>query len=342
LFGRSEIAGMRDWTAARNHCPERDAFRREHEQRRAFGLRLRHAAKLRHLRHHRPAPSATHRPSRSHPTRHRAPATADPADRDPADTSRTSLDHQGACSTGTGCAADAATHRPADTEGTAATTARGRPHTAPATRARGRARQNLHEFPWSPYVGGNGDTRRRPIPRCTRGHHVVAQPDKPNNGVSPCVDNCWLGNTGGTRATTGNTDRLHDLPGSPVVCRRGASDFGTTMHRSRLGEAVSSDTPTSNCAQYWLPFATAASGSPDLGWTLSPAGGLWRPAPGRASSPTSTCRRRRPATCLSRRRPAVATGGASPTCACTADIATPVTARKTPGGHRWREPRKIV
>lgn len=34
------------------------------------------------------------------------------------------------------------------------------------------------------------------------------------------------------------------------------------MHRSQLGQAVSSDTPTSNRAQYWLPFATAASGSP--------------------------------------------------------------------------------
>jgi len=50
LFSRSEIAGMRDWSAARNHCPERDAFRREHERHRAWGLRRRHAEKLRHVR----------------------------------------------------------------------------------------------------------------------------------------------------------------------------------------------------------------------------------------------------------------------------------------------------
>ena len=54
LFSRSGIAGMRDWSAARNHCPERDAFRREHERHRAWGLRRRHAAKLRHLRQNRP------------------------------------------------------------------------------------------------------------------------------------------------------------------------------------------------------------------------------------------------------------------------------------------------
>ena len=49
LFSRVEIAKMRDRTAGRNYSAERDAFRREHEKHRAWGLQQRHAAKLRRL-----------------------------------------------------------------------------------------------------------------------------------------------------------------------------------------------------------------------------------------------------------------------------------------------------
>jgi len=72
LFNRAEIAGMRDWSAARNHCPERDAFRREHERHRAWGLQQRHAAKLRHVRRERSAPP-TDPATRSDPTRPASP-----------------------------------------------------------------------------------------------------------------------------------------------------------------------------------------------------------------------------------------------------------------------------
>jgi hypothetical protein len=46
LFSRGDLAEMRDRTAARNYSAERDAFRREHERHRAWGLRQRHARKL--------------------------------------------------------------------------------------------------------------------------------------------------------------------------------------------------------------------------------------------------------------------------------------------------------
>jgi hypothetical protein len=77
LFSRTEIAGMRDWTAARNHCPERDAFRREHEQHRAWGLRRRHAAKLRHIQDSRSTPP-TAPAGRNDQTRPTSPTPPDP------------------------------------------------------------------------------------------------------------------------------------------------------------------------------------------------------------------------------------------------------------------------
>ncbi|SDT23907.1 hypothetical protein SAMN04489716_2962 [Actinoplanes derwentensis] len=43
------ISGMRDRTKAKNHSPSRDAFRRDHEIRRAWGLQRRHAEKLRRI-----------------------------------------------------------------------------------------------------------------------------------------------------------------------------------------------------------------------------------------------------------------------------------------------------
>lgn len=70
LFGRAEIAAMRDRTASRNHSPARDEFRREHERHRAWGLQRRHAEKLRRLRQSRsaaaPAPTLESLPP--HPT----------------------------------------------------------------------------------------------------------------------------------------------------------------------------------------------------------------------------------------------------------------------------------
>ena len=49
-FTRTELAGMRDRTRGRNYSASRDEFRRAHEKSRAWGLRRRHAERLRHLR----------------------------------------------------------------------------------------------------------------------------------------------------------------------------------------------------------------------------------------------------------------------------------------------------
>ena len=49
LFTRAELAGMRDRTKSRRYSPEKEAFRREHERRRGFGLVQRHSRKLREL-----------------------------------------------------------------------------------------------------------------------------------------------------------------------------------------------------------------------------------------------------------------------------------------------------
>jgi hypothetical protein len=56
LFGRSEIAAMRDRTKKRNYSAEADEFRREHKRHREWGLQQRHAAKLSRLRRSRSAP----------------------------------------------------------------------------------------------------------------------------------------------------------------------------------------------------------------------------------------------------------------------------------------------
>jgi hypothetical protein len=50
LFSGAEIAAMRDPTKARNYSPGNAAFRRDHERHRAWGLRQRHARRLRRLR----------------------------------------------------------------------------------------------------------------------------------------------------------------------------------------------------------------------------------------------------------------------------------------------------
>ncbi|MEU4222372.1 hypothetical protein, partial [Actinoplanes sp. NPDC026623] len=50
LFGRSELAAMRDRTARRNYSAAADEFRREHERHRKWGLQQRHGEKLRRLR----------------------------------------------------------------------------------------------------------------------------------------------------------------------------------------------------------------------------------------------------------------------------------------------------
>ena len=72
LFTTAEVAGMRDRTASRRYSPGREAFRRDHERRRAWGLKRRHAERLHRSRtaasessHAPPAgESRTQRPSR--------------------------------------------------------------------------------------------------------------------------------------------------------------------------------------------------------------------------------------------------------------------------------------
>ena len=79
LFTNAQLAVMRDRTKASNYSAEADAFRREHERHRAWGLTQRHARKLRRLRDGTPdgqAPSVIrqHRDDqRSDPSRSRPP-----------------------------------------------------------------------------------------------------------------------------------------------------------------------------------------------------------------------------------------------------------------------------
>ena len=66
LFTTAEVAGMRDRTASRRYSPGREAFRRDHERQRAWGLQRRHAERL-----HRSRAAAPQAPpvSKSHPQR---------------------------------------------------------------------------------------------------------------------------------------------------------------------------------------------------------------------------------------------------------------------------------
>ena len=50
LFTTAQLAAMRDRTASRNYSPERDAFRREHQRHRTWGLVQRHSERLRRTR----------------------------------------------------------------------------------------------------------------------------------------------------------------------------------------------------------------------------------------------------------------------------------------------------
>jgi len=58
LFDRATTTAMRDRTKSRNYSAERDEFRRDHERRRNWGLKRRHAEKLRQL-HGGPTPPTT-------------------------------------------------------------------------------------------------------------------------------------------------------------------------------------------------------------------------------------------------------------------------------------------
>src|SRR4051812_25894485 len=50
FFTTAELAKMRDRTASRSYSPAAEEFRREHERHREWGLKRRHANRLRHLR----------------------------------------------------------------------------------------------------------------------------------------------------------------------------------------------------------------------------------------------------------------------------------------------------
>jgi hypothetical protein len=74
LFSRSQIAEMRDRTAARNYSAEADRFRRVHARHRDWGLAQRHGEKLRRIRAERAA-AATEAPAVS---KHHSVAGAPP------------------------------------------------------------------------------------------------------------------------------------------------------------------------------------------------------------------------------------------------------------------------
>lgn len=73
LFTRAELAAMRDHTRRRDYSPEADEFRRDHQRRRAAGLKQRHAQRSRRLRDGDLVP---HNGFLVH--RHRVPAAAGP------------------------------------------------------------------------------------------------------------------------------------------------------------------------------------------------------------------------------------------------------------------------
>ena len=70
LFSTAELAVMRDRTASRAYSPERDEFRREHERHRAWGLKRRHAERLRRLRGAAEEPLCRSRPQKPRPVEH--------------------------------------------------------------------------------------------------------------------------------------------------------------------------------------------------------------------------------------------------------------------------------
>lgn len=75
LFSRAETAALRDRTKARNYDPERDEFRRQHKIRRDWGLKRRHAEKLRRLRES----GAVSPPTATNPPECRTASTSPPA-----------------------------------------------------------------------------------------------------------------------------------------------------------------------------------------------------------------------------------------------------------------------
>jgi hypothetical protein len=334
LFSRAEIAGMRDWAAARNHCPERDAFRREHERHRAWGLQRRHAAKLRHVRQQRSAPPAapaapatrgnhprpaiaarrpptwqaeTAQPPPARATTPQATATKTPTPQPPpapattpqATATKTPAPQAPPApattpqATATKTPAPQAPPAPATTpQATATKTPTPQPPPAAAvasTRDAGRTSSVMAPRAPSPAsglqvpqpAGPQSQTPRAPLPtrpppeadrtprralagaaasgrtfmnffghrasvvtvtlgavrhrEVRRGHHVVVQPDNTRQWCESRADTCRLGNTDGSRESARNTDCIHDPPGSPVVFRRRANDFGITMHHSQLG-----------------------------------------------------------------------------------------------------------
>jgi hypothetical protein len=79
LFSRSQMAAVRDRTASRNYSPVGDAFRREHERHREWGLRQRHGRRLMYLRMYGEAAAPGDRTTGQPSTEPPAPAPAPPS-----------------------------------------------------------------------------------------------------------------------------------------------------------------------------------------------------------------------------------------------------------------------
>jgi hypothetical protein len=80
LFSRSQIAAIRDRTASRNYSPAQEAFRREHERHREWGLRQRHGRRLMYLRMYGEAVAPADRTISRPPTQNPTPAPAPPSE----------------------------------------------------------------------------------------------------------------------------------------------------------------------------------------------------------------------------------------------------------------------
>lgn len=174
LFTAAEVTAMRDRTRRRNYSPQAEAFRRDHEKRRAFGLKQRHALRERRLRDGEPV-------SHNGFLVHRHPAAPAGTDPQPA-TARTarafpatpdSTEPAAAPTCPSAMATSAATPRTPPTGGSGGSTA-GTPGPAAGTAA-----------DTAPLAAAAGQSPANPAPLRAAGRRPAAEAIRPAAGSAP-------------------------------------------------------------------------------------------------------------------------------------------------------------
>jgi hypothetical protein len=207
LFTRTELAGMRDRTASRNHSPGREQFRREHERHRAWGLARRHAERLRHARthpRHPPATSTSGPPSTPAPppqTAHHLPDTRQraAAKPNPADTNQTPPATTSTAATSASAAATSASGSGATYAATDPSARRGGAHPARDEQARPRSTSNntddtgtsgiTDHIPIHPHREDQGGLPHRSRTERTVSPHPRLQENEPTHFPHPRANN---------------------------------------------------------------------------------------------------------------------------------------------------------